>query len=111
MCDDTTSYLVECYWPGVNAEKLAASVKRVRASASALRRQGGNVTFLSSILVPADESVFCLFDGVEADVRAASEQAGVPFERVLEALCIDGGPTQTDEESQLVSDTATTEDR
>lgn len=87
--DSTRSYLVECYWPGVNAERLAAIAKRVRATASALRRQGGNVIFLGSILVPADESVFCLFDGVEADVRAASEQAGVPFERVLESLRID----------------------
>ena len=113
MCDRdvTTSYLVECYWPGVSAEKFAASVKRVRATASALRRQGGNVTFLGSILVPADESVFCLFDGVEADVRAASEQAGVPFERVLEALRIDGGQAHTEQESQWVSDKAPTEDR
>ncbi len=93
--DSTKSYLVEWYWPGVSAEKLAASTKRVRDSASALRRQGGNVTFLSSILVPADESVFCLFDGVEADVRAASEQAGVPFERILESLRIDGNQPQT----------------
>jgi hypothetical protein len=38
--------------------------------------------------VTADESVFCLFDGVESDVRAASEQAGVPFERVLESVRI-----------------------
>ena len=43
-----------------------------------------------SILVPADETVFCLFDGVEADVRAVSEEAGMPFERVLESLRIDG---------------------
>jgi hypothetical protein len=40
--------------------------------------------FLASIRVPADEGVFCLFDGVGADIRTASEQAGVPFERVLE---------------------------
>jgi hypothetical protein len=99
--DSTKSYLVEWYWPGVSAEKLAASTKRVRDRASALRRQGGNVTFLGSILVPADESVFCLFDGVEADVRAASEQAGVPFERILESLRIDGTQAQAhDEEEQ-----------
>jgi hypothetical protein len=84
------SYLVECYWVGVSAQKLAASATRMRATASELRRQGRNVAFLGSILVPADESVFCLFKGVEADIRAAGEQAGVPFERVLESRWIDG---------------------
>jgi len=42
-----------------------------------------------TILVPAHERVFCLFHGVEADVRAVSQQPGIPFERVLEALRID----------------------
>jgi hypothetical protein len=58
---------------------LRASSERPRA-----------LRFLGSILVLADETVFCLFDGLEADVRTVSEQAGVPFERVLESLRIDG---------------------
>lgn len=88
--DSAKSYLVECYWPGVSAEKLVSAAKRVQAAASTLRRQGRDVVFLGSILVPADESVFCLFDGVEADIRSASKRAGIPFERVLESLRIDG---------------------
>jgi hypothetical protein len=46
--------------------------------------------------VPADETVFCLFEGCKADVTAASKQADVPFERVLESLRIDGkqGPVE-----------------
>jgi hypothetical protein len=95
--DSTRSYLVECYWPGVNRERLAVSAKRLRAATSALREEGRDVTF-GSILVPADESVFCLFDGIEADARAASGQAGVPFERVLESLRIDGAQRQGEEE-------------
>jgi hypothetical protein len=98
--DSTRSYLVECYWPGVNPDKVAASAERVGAAASALRRHGGNVRFLGSILVPADESVFCLFDGVESDVRAASEQAGIPFERVLESVRIGSALPQTEEEQR-----------
>ncbi len=31
-----------------------------------------------------------VFEGLEEDVRAASAQAGIPFERVLESLRIDG---------------------
>jgi HSP20 family molecular chaperone IbpA len=91
--DSTRSYLVECYWPGVNPENLAVTVERVRTTVSALRRRGGDVAFLGSILVPADETVFCLFDGMEADVRAVSEQARLPFERILESLRSDGSKT------------------
>ena len=84
------SYLVECDWPGVNEEKLAAAVRRAQAAASKLRRSGREVDFHGSILVPTDETVFCLFDGAEEDVRAVSEQADMPFERVLASLRIGG---------------------
>jgi hypothetical protein len=96
--DAPKSYLVECYWPGVSAERFASAAKRVQAEAATLRRKGGTVVFRGSILVPADESVFCLFDGIEADVRAASEGAGIHFERVLESLRIDGAKTEGEEE-------------
>jgi hypothetical protein len=88
--DRTKGFLVECYWPGVSEEGLVTAAQRVRRAAAELRRRGGDVDFVSSILVPADETVFCLFSGCEADVRAASEQAGVPFERILESLHVDG---------------------
>jgi hypothetical protein len=45
--------------------------------------------------VPSDETVFCLFEGQEAAVRAASDRAGVPVERVLESVRVDGNPSQT----------------
>ena len=88
--DRRKNYLVECYWPGVSEQKLADAVARAHAAASQLRREGGDVEFLSSILVPADETVFCLFAGCEADVTATSERAEIPFERVLESLRIEG---------------------
>ena len=61
-----------------------------RGPARELRRQGHQLRFLQSILVLADETVFCHFDGAEADVRTVSEPAGGPFERVLESIRIDG---------------------
>jgi len=87
---EAKSYLVECYWPGVSEEKLALASQRARRAAYGLRRHGRELRFRGSILVPADETVFCLFDGVEADVRAVSEEAGMPFKRILESLRIDG---------------------
>jgi hypothetical protein len=88
--EETRTYLVECYWPGVDERKVATAVGRAQAAALQLRRQGNEIEFLGSILVHADETVFCLFSGREADVRVASERAGVTFHRVLEALRIDG---------------------
>lgn len=76
---------------------MAALACRTRAAAAALRRQGRDLRFLWSILVPADETVFYLFDGDEADVRTVSERAGVRFERVLEWLQINGGASEEDE--------------
>jgi len=96
--EGSRSFLVECYWPGVSEEKLADAVGRVREAAAALRREGRGVQFLGSILVPTDETVFCLFVGAEEDVRTVSEQADMPFERVLASLRIDGKQTKKEEQ-------------
>jgi hypothetical protein len=87
---DARSYVVECYWPGVSEDKLGVTVERLQAATEALCRSGGDVRFVSAILVPADETVLYLLDGHPACVRKASEQASIPFERVLECLRTDG---------------------
>ena len=85
----TGSYLAECYWPGVSEAALAERVARADAAAAELRRQGRQVDLRGTILVRSDETVFCLFDGQESDVRAAGELAGMPFERILESLWLE----------------------
>jgi uncharacterized protein DUF4242 len=80
------TYLVECYWPGVSENAVAGAMRRAHEAVRELRQHGSDVRFVSSILIPADETVFCLFQGSEPDVRAVSERAGVPFERVLESV-------------------------
>jgi hypothetical protein len=71
-------------------EKLTVGAGQAQQAADEVQGQGRELHFVGSILVPADETVFWLFDGEEADIRAASERAGVPFERLLESLEIDG---------------------
>ena len=80
------TFVVECYWPGVNEEKLVAFSQRAEAAASDRHGQGREIRFLGSILVPIDETVFWLFEGSEEDIRAVCEQAELPMERVLESL-------------------------
>lgn len=74
------SYLVECYWPGVTEDALLDAAHRTRRATLDL-----DTEFLGAILVLEDETVFGLFEGREADVRAASTRGGLPYERVLES--------------------------
>jgi hypothetical protein len=46
--------------------------------------------------MPEDEVLLCLFAGPLADVRAVSERAGLPFERILG--CLGFGWTQPEPE-------------
>ena len=81
------TFLVEHYWPGVTAEGFQAAADRVRASAAELHE----VRFLHSTLVPEDEAAFCVFAASsQAVVAEAYRRAGVPFERILDAVDISG---------------------
>jgi hypothetical protein len=84
MRDTDVTYMVECYWPDVTEERAGAAAARARAAASALAAEGTDVRYAGSILVPEDEVVFFLFESDSTDaVRAASELAELPFERVV----------------------------
>jgi hypothetical protein len=87
--DETTAYLVECYWPGVTEEKVVAALERIQAVVQQRRPYSGRPRFLGSIFVPVDETVFCLFDGERDEVEALSAAADLPFERILGSRWID----------------------
>ena len=79
----TSGYLAECFWPGVTEPDLCALDERIVAATVELAGTGSVPQYLGSILMRDDEVVLCLFDGPEAEIRAAVERAGVPFERIL----------------------------
>lgn len=81
----TNEYVAECFWPGVDEAAVHALDARAGVSAAELTNAGQPVRYFGSILMREDEVVLCLFDGAEDAVRRAAEQAGVPFERILEA--------------------------
>lgn len=79
-----TTYLAECFWPGVRPADVEEVAERVRRSAGELTRAGTVVELRGSIVMLADEVVFYLFGGASIEaVRAACERAGVPAERVV----------------------------
>lgn len=80
---DATWQVAECMLPGVNQAVAEALSEQVRA---VLARSRSPVAFLGSLLMPEDEVLLCLFAGPLAEVRAISEQAGLPFERILRCV-------------------------
>jgi hypothetical protein len=82
-----TAFLVEHYWPGITPAAFEAAAARVREAAAVLASTGVRIRFLHSTLVPEDEAAFCVFDAESpAVVEEAYARAGVPYERVLNAL-------------------------
>jgi hypothetical protein len=75
--------VAECLLPGVNEVMAEALSAQVRAE---LARSGSPVEFLGSLLMPEDEVLLCLFAGPHAEVRAISERAELPFERILRCV-------------------------
>ncbi len=86
----STEYVAECFWPGVTHDELAALDGRVRESADLTQNGTAPVRYLGAMLVPSDEVVFCFFEGALESVRAVATRAGVPFERILETVRVQG---------------------
>jgi Protein of unknown function (DUF4242) len=82
---------IECFWPGVEEASLAEAIERTTRDPAA--------QCFDSILIPADEIVLCLFEGVsEQAVRDASRRAGLPSERVVECVQLVPERSSTEEE-------------
>ena len=86
------AYLVECYSPGIARDDVESAAQLTAAACEQLRAEGVSVEYSGAILVPGDEVVLHLFTSDSEDVvRAVSERAGLPFERILETVSFDGG--------------------
>jgi hypothetical protein len=80
-------FLVEVYVSRTEAGLVARSAERTRLAAHELTAEGTPVRFVRTLYVPADETCFLLIEAASADVvREAVRRAGLPFERVSEAL-------------------------
>ncbi len=88
--DGPGTFLVERYWPMADAPRLDSMLGRLRDAVHAARQSGQGVRYRGSVIVPDDELVLSLLDATSmAEARAASERAGVPFERILRAHALD----------------------
>jgi hypothetical protein len=77
-------YTAKCFWPGVTD----GEVRLAAARAGAGPRERG-ATFRGALYLPRDELVLCLFEASSrADVKKASEAAGMPCERVIDTVWV-----------------------
>ena len=85
--EDARAYLVEHYQPGMPVGDLRNWAGRVREAVDVLEHEGKEVRLVRSTIVPADESLLCVFEAPsEALVREAYERAGLRFERISVVL-------------------------
>jgi hypothetical protein len=82
-------YVVERYLPGLDQRQLVRLLGNLGKVTDDLRSEGTRVRYLGSTIVPHDEACFCQFEGAsEAAVAEANTRAGVPFDRIVEAIAV-----------------------
>ena len=83
-------YTAKCFWPGVTEPQVRQSAAR----AGRMGNEGSRTSFCGALFLPGDELVLCLFESpTPAAVKRASEQAGLPCERVIETVWVHERPT------------------
>jgi len=93
VAGESSWQVAECLLPGITPAIANALGDSVNAE---VLRSRSPVSFVGSLLMPEDEVLLCLFAGLPAEVRAVSERAGLPFERILG--CLGFGWTQPEPE-------------
>jgi hypothetical protein len=84
-----STYLVECYAPGICGQDVELAGARALAAAADLQREGLAIEYVGALFVPVDEVVFHVFSSSTAEaVREASTRAKVGFERVVESVAV-----------------------
>lgn len=79
--------MVECYLPGITLDKTKEAAHRAQRICAEMTNAGTFIRYLRFTLVPGEEAVFWFFEAANPDVvAAASERAGIAFERVEQAL-------------------------
>jgi hypothetical protein len=83
--------MVESYPVGLTADELTAASDRAARVAEEFRQGGIDVRLVESTLVPAEESLCCIFEAPSREVvEEVATRAALPIERLIEA--VDVGP-------------------
>ena len=82
-----TVYMVERDLKGISMEDLAGAQKAAIAQAQSMTGEGTDISYIRSTFAPEDGRCMCLFEAAsDADVKKLNDDAGLPYERVVNAL-------------------------
>jgi hypothetical protein len=80
-------YMVERDLKGISMEDLGGAQKAAIGKAEQMTAEGTDVRYIRSTFAPEDGRCLCLFEaGSEAEVKRLNDEAGLPYDRVVEAL-------------------------
>jgi hypothetical protein len=79
-------FLVEVYQPQSSRAEYRNAVKRLRAAARALTKEGTPVRYRRSLFLPTDETAFHILGGISRHaVTEAARRAAIDAARILDA--------------------------
>lgn len=82
-----TVYMVERNLKGISMDDLGGAQKAAIGKAKELTAEGTRVRYIRSTFAPEDGRCMCLFEaGSNAEVKRLNDEAGLPYERIVEAL-------------------------
>ncbi len=82
-----TVYMVERSLKGISMEDLSGAQKAAIGKAAEMTAAGSDVKYIRSTFTPDDGRCMCLFEAnSDADVKRLNDEAGIPYDRVVEAL-------------------------
>lgn len=80
-------YMVERNLKGISMADLGAAQQAAIAKAAEMTAAGTDVRYIRSTFAPDDGRCMCLFEaGSEAAVKRLNDDAGLPYNQVVEAL-------------------------
>jgi hypothetical protein len=78
-------YTAKCFWPGVTEDELRTAASRAETGGAT----HADTAFRGALYLPHDSVVLCLFESPSrGSVKHASEDAGMPCERVIESVWV-----------------------
>lgn len=82
-----TVYMVERSLKGISMDDLGGAQKAAIGKAEEMTAAGTEVKHIRSTFAPDDGRCMCLFEArSEADVKRLNDEAGLPYDRIVEAL-------------------------
>ena len=82
-----STYMVERSLKGISMDDLGGAQKAAIATAAKMQAGGTQISYIRSTFAPEDGRCMCLFEaGSEQAVTQLNDDAGLPYDRVVEAL-------------------------